>query len=89
VIPKDFLKPKKKGYFNKRGGKLRRKGEEEVADASKRHQIKLHTSCDVPAPLNHLRTTGVDGARSIFAPTVVSSPDQKHFPKNAPGTIVT
>ena len=40
-------------------------------------QIKLHTSCDVPAALNHLKTTVVDGARSIFAPTVVSSPDQK------------
>ena len=47
-------------------------------------QIKLHTSCDVPAPLNQLKTTVVDGARSIFAPTVVSSPDQKHFPKMLP-----
>ena len=34
-------------------------------------QIKLHTSCDVPAPLNQLKTTVVDGARSIFAPAVV------------------
>ena len=34
-------------------------------------QIKLHTSCDVPAALNHLKTTVVDGAQSIFAPTVV------------------
>jgi hypothetical protein len=51
-------------------------------------QIKLHTSCDVPATLNQLKTTVVDGARSIFAPTLVACPDQKHFPKNAPGTIV-
>jgi hypothetical protein len=51
-------------------------------------QINLHTSCDVLAPLNHLETTVVDGARSIFTPTVVSSPDQKHFHKNAPGTII-
>ena len=51
-------------------------------------QIKLHTSCDVPATLNQLKTTVVDGARSIFAPTLVVCPDQKHFSKNAPGTIV-
>ena len=44
-------------------------------------QIKLHTTCDVPATLNQLKTTVVDGARSIFAPTVVSSRDQKHFTK--------
>ena len=48
----------------------------------------LHTSCDVPATLNQLKTTVVDGARSIFAPTLVACPDQKHFSKNAPGTIV-
>ena len=47
------------------------KREEGVAGASQRHQIKLHTSCDVPAPLNHLKTTVVNGARSIFALTVV------------------
>ena len=29
-------------------------------------QIKLHTSCDVPALLNQLKTTVVDGARSIL-----------------------
>ena len=55
----------------------RRKWREDVAGVSQRRQIKLHTSCDVPAALNHLNTTVVDGARSIFAPTVVSSPDQK------------
>ena len=59
-----------------------------VGSAWEWRQIKLHTSCDVPAPLNHLGTTVVDDARSIFAPTFVSCPDQKTFPKNAPGTIV-
>jgi hypothetical protein len=34
-------------------------------------QIKLHTSCDVPARRNQRNTTVVDDARSIFAPTVV------------------
>jgi hypothetical protein len=69
---------------------FRVQGEREkgVAGASQRHQINLHTSCDVPAPLNQRKTTVVDGARSIFAPTVVSCLDQKHFSKNAPGTIV-
>ena len=62
--------------------------EGDVGSAGEWCQINLHTSCDVPAPLNHLETTVVDDAGSIFAPTVVSSPDQKHFPKNAPGTIV-
>ena len=65
-----------------------RKLEKDVAGTSQSHQNKLHTSCDVPAPLNQLKTTVVDDARSIFAPTVVSCPDQKTFPKNAPGTIV-
>ena len=59
--------------------------EGDVGSAGKWCQIKLHTSCDVPAPLNHLKTTVVDGARSIFAPTVVSSPDPEHFPKMLPG----
>ena len=62
--------------------------EGDVGSAWEWCQIKLHTSCDVPATLNQLKTTVVDGARSIFAPTLVSSPDQKTFPKNAPGTIV-
>jgi hypothetical protein len=61
------------------------KREEGVAGASQRRQIKLHTSCDVPATLNQLKTTVVDGARSIFAATVVSCPDQKYFPKMLPG----
>ena len=59
--------------------------EGDVGSAWEWCQIKLHTSCDVPAPLNHLKTTVVDGAQSIFAPTVVSCPDQKHFPKMLPG----
>ena len=45
--------------------------EGDVGSAWEWCQIKLHTSCDVPAPLNHLRTTVVDDARSIFAHTVV------------------
>ena len=61
------------------------KREEGVAGAAQRHQIKLHTCCDVPATLNHLKTTVVDGVQSIFAPTVVSCPDPKHFPKMLPG----
>ena len=65
-----------------------RKLEKDVAGASQSHQNKLYTSCDIPAPLNHLKTTVVDGARSIFAPTVVSCLDQKHFSKNAPETVV-
>ena len=58
--------------------------EGDVGSAWDGYQIKLHTSCDVPAPLNQLKTTVVDGARSIFAPMVVSCPDQKHFPKMLP-----
>ena len=46
--------------------------EGDVGSAGEWCQIKLHTSCDVPAPRNQLKTTVVDGARSIFAPTVVS-----------------
>ena len=59
--------------------------EGDVGSAVEWRQIILRTSCDIPAPLNHLKTTVVDGARSIFAPTVVSSLDQKHFPKMLPG----
>ena len=62
-----------------------RKLEKDVAGASESHHNKLHTSCDVPAPLNHLKTTVVDGSQSIFAPIVVSCPDQQHFPKMLPG----
>ena len=46
--------------------------EGDVGSAWEWRQIKLHTSCDVPALLNQLKTTVVDGARSIFAPTLVS-----------------
>ena len=59
--------------------------EGDVGSAWEWFQIKLRTSCDIPAPLNQLKTTVVDDARSIFAPTVVSCPDQKHFPKMLPG----
>ena len=45
--------------------------EADVGSAREWCQIKLHTSCDVPAPFKQLKTTVVDGARSIFAPTVV------------------
>ena len=45
--------------------------EGDVGSAWEWCQIKLHTSCDVPAPLNQLKTTVVDGARSIFALAVV------------------
>ena len=31
--------------------------EGDVGSAGEWCQIKLHTSCDVPAPLNHLKTT--------------------------------
>ena len=56
----------------------------DVDDAVEWHEIKLKTSCDVPAALNHLGTTVVDGSRSMFAPTLVSCPDQKPFPKMLP-----
>ena len=45
--------------------------EGDVGSAWEWCQIKLHTSCDVPAPLNQLKTTVVDSARSIFALAVV------------------
>ena len=48
-------------------------------------QIKLRTSCDVPAPLNQRRTIIVDVSRSIFVPMLVSCPDQEPFPKMLPG----
>ena len=41
--------------------------EGDVSSAVGRRQIKLHTSCDVPAPLHQLRTTVVDGAQSFSA----------------------
>ena len=48
-----------------------RKLEKDVAGASQSHQNKLHTSCDVPAPLGQLETTVVDGAQSFSALAVV------------------
>jgi hypothetical protein len=40
--------------------------EGDVSSAWEWCQIKLHTSCDVPAPLNHLGTTVVDDFRSLL-----------------------
>ena len=45
--------------------------EGDVGSAWEWCQIKLHTSCDVPTPLNHLKTTVVDGARSFSVLAVV------------------
>ena len=45
--------------------------EGDVGSAWEWCQIKLHTSCDVPAPLNQLRTTVVDGAQSLSALAIV------------------
>ena len=45
--------------------------EGDVGSAWEWYQINLHTSCDVPAPLNQLKTTVVDAAQSFFAPAVV------------------
>jgi len=45
--------------------------EGDVGSAWEWCQIELHTSCDVPAPLNHLKTTVVDGAR-LSSPSCVS-----------------
>jgi len=42
----------------------------DVGGAVEWREIKLKNSCGVPAPLNHLGTTVVDGSRSIFAPAV-------------------
>ena len=45
--------------------------EGDVGSAWEWCQIKLHTSCDVPAPLGQLETTVVDGAQSFSALAVV------------------
>ena len=45
--------------------------EGDVGSAWEWCQIKLHTSCDVPAPLHQLRITVVDGAQSFSALAVV------------------
>ena len=59
--------------------------ERDVCGAVEWREIKLKISCDVPAPLNQLGTIVVGGSRSMFAPTLVSFPDPKHFPKMLPG----
>ena len=77
-----------------RGGGERHRGHRrviyagDVGGAVEWRQIKLKTSCDVPATLNQLGTTIFDQRAPMFAPTLVSFPDQKPFPKNAPGTII-
>ena len=45
--------------------------EGDVGSAGEWCQIKLHTSCDVPAPLHHLKTTVGDGAQWFSALSVV------------------
>ena len=60
----------------------------DVGSAVEWREIKLKTSCDVPAPPNQRRTTTFDQRAPTFVPTLVSFPDQKPFPKNAPGTII-
>ena len=59
--------------------------EGDVGSAWEWCQIKLHTSCDVPAPLNHLETTMFDQRAPTFVPMLVSFPDPKNFPKMLPG----
>ena len=59
----------------------------DVGSAVEWRQIKLKTSCDVPAPLNHLGTTTFDQRTPTFVPTLVSFPDLKHFPKNFSSTL--
>ena len=77
----NYLMPKLEDIFIKAS----EKGEGNVAGASQRHQIQLHTSCDVPAPLNQLRATTFDQRAPTFVLTLVSFPDLKHFPKMLPG----
>ena len=59
--------------------------EGDVGIAWEWREIKLYTSCDVPATLNQLGTIVVGGSRSMFVPTLVSFPDPNHFPKMLPG----
>ena len=59
--------------------------EGDVGSAVEWREIKLKTSCDVPAPLNQRRTTTFDQRAPTFVPTLVSFPDLKHFPKMLPG----
>ena len=62
------------------GGGERHRGHRSViyeGDASgawEWRQIKLKTTCDVPAALNQRRTIVVGGSRSMFVPTLVSLP---------------
>ena len=56
--------------------------ERDVGDAVEWRQIKLKTSCGVPAPLNQRRTTTFDQRAPTFVPTLVSFPDLKHLFKN-------
>ena len=46
----------------------------DVGGAVEWRQIKLKTSCDVPAPLNQRRTTIFDQRAPTFVPTLVSFP---------------
>ena len=78
---KENEKKKKEREFQREKAKKK----SENVSKLQRQSTPEQNSCDVPAPLNHLKTTVVEGARSIFAPTVVSRPDQKHFPKMLPG----
>ena len=57
----------------------------DVGSAWEWREIKLKTSCDVPAPLNQRRTTTFDQRAPTFDPTLVSIPYSKHFPKMLPG----
>ena len=56
----------------------------DVGGAVEWREIKLKTSCDVPAPLNQRRTTILDQRAPTFVPTLVSFPDPKPFPKMLP-----
>ena len=47
----------------------------DVGGAVEWRQIKLKTSCDVPATLNQRRTTTFDQRAPTFVPTLVLSPD--------------
>ena len=46
----------------------------DVGGAVEWRQINLYTSCDVPAPLNQLRTNTFDQRAPTFVPTLVSLP---------------
>ena len=79
-----------------RGGGERHRGHRsvicagDVDDAVEWRQIKLKTSCDVPAALNQRRTTISDqrSTRADFRSHVGLVTLIKTFPKNAPGTII-